>query len=69
MYNDLARYICRVRPSVAQIRQKLSDIAQSRKRTWVDAVGYFVSAGALAVFFGGGLRDALASGKDTKAPL
>ena len=62
LYNDLARYICRVRPSVAQIRQKLSDIAQSRKRTWVDAVGYFVSAGALAVFFGGGLRDALASG-------
>ena len=62
LYNELARYICRIRPGVTEIRERLKEIARSRKRNWVDMAGYFLSSGALTIFFGGNFRDALAAG-------
>ncbi len=62
LYNALARDICREHPSVFEIRERLKDIARSRKRTWLDALCYMISAGSLAVFFGGTFQDGLAAG-------
>lgn len=62
LYNDLARYICREKPGVDEIQERLKEISRSRKRNLVDAAGYFLGAGALAMFFGGTFLDALAAG-------
>ena len=61
-YNELARYICRETPEVEEIREILKELSQNRKRDWIDAIGYCLSAGVLTVFFGGSVWDAFAAG-------
>lgn len=60
-YNALARYICQKKPCVGEIQSRMKEITKSKKRTWVDAVGYMISAGAFAVFFGGTFTDGIAA--------
>lgn len=61
-YNALARYICRKKPEAEEIRQRMAEIAKGRKVNWLDAVGYMLSAGMFAVFFGGSYRDGISAG-------
>lgn len=58
-YNALARYICHKKPQVDEIQKQMKEITKSKKRTWVDAAGYMISAGAFTIFFGGTFRDGI----------
>lgn len=60
--NDLSRYICANRPDVSELRQKFEKV-MSRKTypIWVNWLGSMIVAGGFAVFFGGTLRDGVAS--------
>ena len=60
-YNALARYICKKKPGVEEIQSRMKEITKSKKRTWVDAGGYMISAGAFAIFFGGTFMDGIAA--------
>lgn len=62
LYNALSRSICSKLISPDEFKKKLKEIAKSRKRDWVDAVCYMLSAGSLAMFFGGGWMDTFAAG-------
>lgn len=62
MYNALARYICRKKPQVEEIRKRMGTIAKGRKVNWLDAACYMLSAGMFAVFFGGSYRDGISAG-------
>lgn len=62
--NELSRYICSNKPTVATIYQLLEDIPMLvyPKDTLIMTLAYFLGAGGFTLFFGGNLIDALAAG-------
>lgn len=61
LYNALSRSICIKPIPPEEFKQKLKEIARSRKRDWIDAVCYMISAGSMAMFFGGDWPDTMAA--------
>lgn len=64
IFSALSRRICTEKPDHALGRQWLNEaIASRRQYHWaIQLVGYFISAFAFGIFFGGGLMDALCGG-------
>lgn len=62
--NALSRYICEKRPSCAEVEQHIKRImAPEKRRIYKSKLsGYVLLASAFAIFFGGNLRDGIASG-------
>lgn len=59
--NRLSRDICRHRPGVEEIEKKIKELSVVPKMNAYHAFGYAFYAGAFSVFFGGNVRDGIAS--------
>ena len=60
--NNLSRYICANKPDVCELRQKFDEVlARPKQSVWLHFIGCMLGAGAFAVFFGGSVKDGLAS--------
>ncbi|MGL4989829.1 MAG: threonine/serine exporter family protein [Sarcina sp.] len=60
--NSISRYICSKRPSSKDIQKKLDAIKNIKGNSRrLDILGYILSTGPFCIFFGGNLRDAIAS--------
>ena len=58
--NDLSREICRDLPDVEYIRSRIDAImAEKRFPVWAEILAAALAAGGFAVFFGGGVREAV----------
>ncbi|MGN0631779.1 MAG: threonine/serine exporter family protein [Ruminococcus sp.] len=58
--NELSRKICRTKMNADQINRELSAISQTKVYPlWLECVCYAVIAGAFALFFGGGIIEAI----------
>ena len=64
LLNALSHYICEKRPSCAEVEQHIKRImAPEKRRIYKSKLsGYVLLASAFAIFFGGNLRDGIASG-------
>lgn len=63
-YNDLCRHLCQDPPSLAEARERLDAIKETRRDYSLPRLlcAYFVATGAFCLLFGGTLRDAFCSG-------
>lgn len=60
--NDLSRYICIKKPDVSELQEKLLEVLNRPKQPQIlRFIGCMLGAGAFTVFFGGTLKDGLAS--------
>lgn len=61
--NDLSRYICANKPSLPELVERY-DAVMNRKPLpiWLEYFGAILVAGGFAIFFGGNMFDAIASG-------
>ena len=58
----MSRYICANKPDVCELRQKFDEVlARPKQSVWLHFIGCMLGAGAFAVFFGGSIKDGLAS--------
>ncbi len=61
--NDLSRYVCANKPQVSELRKKFDEVmARKQQPLYVGLLSGMIIAGSFAVFFGGSLADAAASG-------
>ena len=61
--NDLSRYICANKPSLEQLVAKYEDVMNRKPLPiWLQYFGAVLVASGFAVFFGGNMLDAVASG-------
>ncbi len=63
-YNALSREVAHTAPSLEEVQARMEELAQLPKGypVPVQLLGSAVGAGAYALFFGGGIRDAVAAG-------
>ncbi len=62
LLNELSRYICNNRPSYEEIEEKKKELlAQDKDIGWLYLLGYVFGTGAFTIFYGGELRDAIAT--------
>lgn len=60
-FNSLSRQICREKPSIEEVDRRIRKVKNAAPYPFpLTLLGYMLSAGGFAVFFGGSLRDGLA---------
>lgn len=62
LLNELSRYICSNRPTYEEIEKKKKELLEQDKEiVWMNILGYMFGTGSFTFFYGGGLRDAIAT--------
>ncbi len=62
LLNELSRYICSNQPTYEEIEQKKKELLSKNTDNWYHTLfGYVLGTGAITVFFGGNLRDGIAT--------
>lgn len=62
-FNALSREICRDTPKIESVQKRIREIKNVRREhSWFSVLGGVIAAAGFAIFFGGNLLDALASG-------